>query len=142
MAKFPEMDRSAKDLTETFTLFREHLELFLQDGGVTEGPKQATKIKLALGNQGLWRLNTSGMSEEEKKDPLKIWKLFSDQLTMKVNFRIHRLELLKYHQRSDENLDQFVSRCREKAAKCDFSAEELAEHIIELVICSIPTEAF
>ena len=105
MGKFQEMDWSAKDLTETFTLFREHMELYLQYSGVTEGPMQATKIKLALGNKGLQRLNASRLSDEDKKDPMKIWMLFSDQLTVKVNFRIHRLELMKYCQRSDENLD-------------------------------------
>ena len=52
--------------------------------------KQAIKIQIAVGTEGLQRLNASTVTDEDKKDPTKIYKLFDDQLDIKVNFRIHR----------------------------------------------------
>jgi len=140
MAKFPEFDWKAKDLSEQLTLFKERMELYLLDGGIADEVKKATKIKLAIGDEGLRRINASGMSADDKKNPVKIWKLLTDQLKTQVNYRIHRLEMMNFRQKSDETLDQFVHRCREKATDCDFRDEELAERIMELVICSTPME--
>ena len=50
--------------------------------------KQAIKIQIAVGTEGLQRLNTSTLTDEDNKDPTKIYKLFDDQLGIKVNFRI------------------------------------------------------
>ena len=46
-----------------------------------------------MGIEGLQRLNASTLTDENNKDPANIYKLFDDQLDIKVNFRIHRMEL-------------------------------------------------
>lgn len=63
------------------------------------------------------------------------------QLKLNVNFRIHTLHLMQYRQKPDENIDDFVTRARTLAQKCQFTDEELNEHLIELIIVSTPHDA-
>ncbi|XP_033105044.1 uncharacterized protein LOC117107452 [Anneissia japonica] len=95
MTRYPEMNWKAIDLAEEFTLFKQRKELCLIDNEVTEAAKQAIKIKIALGNEGLRKINTSGLSGTDQEDPTKICEIFDNQLKVKVNFRIHRLELMR-----------------------------------------------
>ena len=46
------------------------------------------------------------------------------------------------YQTQSETLDEFVTRCRTQALKCDFEATELEARIIEQIIASTPIEAF
>ena len=55
--------------------------------------KRAVKIQIAVGNEGLKRINISTLDEEGQKDPAKLYKLFEHQLDVHLNFRIHRMEL-------------------------------------------------
>ena len=142
MARFPEMNWNVSNVAEEFKLFQQRTELCLLDNNITDAKKQATKIKISLGNEGLKRINASGLSTAEQDEPKKLWSLFEDQLKVKVNFRIHRLELMRYKQRSDESIDEFVNRCRTKARECEFKADELCERLVELVISSTPIEAY
>ncbi|KAL5004373.1 hypothetical protein ScPMuIL_017829 [Solemya velum] len=104
--------------------------------------KASCEIEIAVGNEGLRRINSSGLSDEDKNDPGKLFKLFKDQLKISVNFRIRRLEFLRLRQHKGETLDEFVNRCRTKAKDCDFTDEELDERVIELVIASTDIELF
>ncbi len=141
-SKYPKMHWDATDLSEEFKLFKQRMELTLLDNKVTDKPTQARKIQLAVGNKGLRTINDSGLSTEDVKDPAKLWKIFEDQLSISINFRIHRLELMQYKQGKTERIDDFVNRCRNKATYCDFRPEETAERIVELVIASTPFEQF
>lgn len=136
MPKFPEMDWSKADLPEEYCLFKQRMLLCLEDQGVTDKKKMAVKVKIAIGTEGLKRLNTSDLTDEDKEDPAKLWTLLGEQLKTNVNFRIHRMELMRYRQKTDESLDAFVVRCRDKAKYCEFVAEDLSERIVELVISS------
>ena len=49
---------------------------------------------------------------------------------------------MDYRQRSEESVDDFVTRARTQALKCEFEESELEERIIELMIASTPIEAF
>ncbi|XP_071477891.1 uncharacterized protein [Diadema antillarum] len=142
MAKFPEMNWSTSNVADEFKLFRQRTELCFLDHNIVDPIKQATKIKIAVGNEGLRKINASGLSTDDQNNPAKLWNLFEDQLKVKVNFRIHRLELMRYRQKPGESIDEFVNRCRSKAVECDFKADELCERLVELVIASTPIEAF
>ena len=107
--KFPEMNREATDLSEEFKLFKQRMELVLVDQDVTNEKKQAIKIKIAVGNEGLRRINASGLSETDKDKPQELWKLLEAQLKVNINFRVHRLELMRYRQKKDEGIDEFVT---------------------------------
>jgi len=142
MAKYPELNWQSHNISEEFKLFKQRMTLTFTDNEVNDKAKQSVKIKLAVGNEGLQRINTSGLSDADQDDPDKLWKLFEDQLKVKVNYRVHRLEFSQYRQQTNENLDTFVNRCRSKAKDCSFTAPELDERIIELVIASTPFEQF
>ena len=140
MSKYPEMNWKGPDLLAEFKIFKQRMTLVLQDQEVTNLTKKAIKIKIAVGGEGLRRLNTSGLSEEDLEKPDKIWATIEAQLKVNVNFRIHRLELMRYRQGPEENIDGFVTRCRDKARECDFAEAELQERIMELVIATTPCE--
>ena len=93
-----------------------------------------------VGTEWLQRLNAPTLTVEDKKDPTKIYNLFDDQLDIKVNFRIHRMELMTFRQNEHETTDEFVNRARHKGSLCDFGEPELVERIIELIIASTPHE--
>ena len=69
------------------------------------------------GDEGLRRLNVSGLTDAEKRRPEKIWQFFESQLKKNINFRINRLNLMRYAQQPKENIDQFVTRSRTLALK-------------------------
>lgn len=47
------------------------MELVCEDNKITENANIARKIKIGIGDQGLRRLNASGVSSEDIKDPEK-----------------------------------------------------------------------
>ena len=136
------MNWNNTDVPEEFKLFKQRMELCLQDNDVQDPKKQAIKIKIAVGNEGLRRINASGLSNDDQENPALLWSTLEGQLKVKLNFRIHRLELMRYRQHSGETIDEFVNRCRSKAKECDFTENELSERVTELVIASTPNEAF
>jgi len=93
------MDWVCPDLAETFMLFKQRMTLMLADEVVNTPGKQVVKIQIAIENEGLKRINASTLTDEDKQDPEKLFKLFEDQLNTSVNFRIHRMDLVTYRQR-------------------------------------------
>ncbi|CAM1302408.1 Uncharacterised protein r2_g1227 [Pycnogonum litorale] len=142
MAKIPEFQWDVSEVAEEFKIFKQRMELHFEDQGIEDEAKQAIKIKIYVGSEGLRRLNASGLTNSDMKVPAKIWDIFDQQLKIKVNFRIHRLEFLQYRQNKEETLDDFVTRCRTKGRECDFSTEELQERILKLVMVSTSCEPF
>ena len=140
MAKYPTMDWVGENIAESFKMFKQRMSLILLDENIVDPAKQAIKIQIAVGTEGLQRLNASTLTDEDKKDPTKIYKLFDDQLNIKVNFRIHRMELMTFRQNENETTDEFVNRARHKGSLCDFGESELVERIIELIVASTPHE--
>ena len=141
-AKYPSMNWDASDVAETFTLFKQRLLLVCEDNEVTDDSKIARKIKISVGEEGLRRINASGLSAVDQKKPERLWDLFEKQLRVAVNFRIERLNLMQYRQKSSESLDAFVTRARTQGLRCEFTDPELQERIIELVIASTPIAEF
>ena len=138
----PQMNWMESDLAEQLTLFKQTMNLYLADEEIVDNEKKSLKIQRGVGIEGLKRLNASGLSEVEIKNPENIWKFFEDQLNTDVNFRVHRLHLMRYRQTASENLDDFITRARKLAKKCQFSEDELNERLMELVIASTPHDGF
>ena len=80
--------------------------------------------------------------DAEKKTADKLWAFFESQLKISVNFRIHRPNLMQFRQRQDESHDDFVTRARNMANKCQFTEEEPNERLIKLIIVSTPYDCF
>ena len=108
----PTMDWSDPDLSEAFSLFKHKMSLYLEEEEITDAAKQARTICLGVGDEGLKRLNDSGLSDAEKKRPDKLWEFYESQLELDMNFRIHRLHLMQYRQKPGEGIDDFVARVR------------------------------
>ena len=138
----PKMDWTEPDLAEAMALFKQKIELYVEDQEITDPIAIARKIRIGSGNEGLKRLNASGLKPDDLKDPKKLWTFFENQLKVHVNFRIHRLQLMKFTMKSGESIDDFVSRSRTLALKCQFSDDELTERIIELLIANTPHDLF
>ena len=85
------MDWVGENIAESFKMFKQQMTLILIDENIVDPAKQAIQIQIAVGIEGLQRINASTLTDEDKKDPAKIYKLFDDQLDIKVNFRIHRI---------------------------------------------------
>ena len=138
------MDWAHKPLAEAFTTFRARMDLYLEDQNVTDAGKQATKIKIALGDEGMRRILTSGLTDAQAKDPKQVYDLIESQLdpSIQVSFRVHRLEFANTRQHAGETTSDFICRLREKAGKCDFPVDELNERLIEQLVLSTPTEDF
>ena len=138
----PSMTWSGSDPGDDFALFKQKMELYLEDEGITDDAAMARKICRGIGDDGLRRLNASGLSNVEKRDPDQLWNFFEGHLKTKVNFRIHRLQLMHFCQKADEMLDDFMTRARTQALKCDFTEEERDERLLELIIASTPYDNF
>lgn len=143
-SKMPMMDWKHQPLSESFKAFKARMELFLLDHEVTDATKQAIKIRIAIGDEGMRRVLASGLSGDEQKVPDNIWTLLEGQVdaSVKINFRVHRLEFGQIRQKSGETISDFVSRLREKATRCEFIAAELNERLIEMIILSTPIDDF
>ena len=142
MSKYPSMNWNAPDVADTFKLYKQRLLLVCEDNDVTENERIPRKIKIAVGDEVLRRLNASGLWDVEQKNPAKLWSLFETQLKVAVKCRIHRLSLMQYRQKEDESLDEFVTRARTQAQMCEFEDKEMQERIIELVIAGTKMEVF
>ena len=131
----PMLDWSSPNIVEAFKLFQQRMELYftVKKTDITEQP---ATILLATGDEGLRRYNSWGLSDDDKKDPKKIFKNFIEQLEPAENHRVCRLQLSHYQQHPEESTDDFVNRCKLLANKCQFIAEEYDERIIELIIAS------
>lgn len=139
--KPPVMDWSSHNIPESFRLFKQRMELYFTIKSFKPEEKVAT-ILLASGEEGLKRFNGWDLTAEEKADANIIWKKFLDQIEPADNFRISRLKLSTLRQRSDESLDDFISRCKHLANKCDFSKDELQQRLIEIIIAATPIAEF
>lgn len=137
----PMMNWSGPDLSEAISLFKQKMCLYIEDEKIVDEAKRVRKICRGIGDEGVKRLNASRLSEENEKKLEELWKFFEGQLKMNVNFRIHRLHLMQYRQRPEENIDDFMTKARTLALKCQFTDEELNECLIELIIASTPHDA-
>lgn len=121
-------------VADALRMYKQKMTLVCEDNEVTEPAAIARKIKIGLGDEGLRRLNASGLTEQQLQTPTAIWQFLERNLQVSVNFRIQRLLLMQMRQRSDETLDDFVTRARTHALRCEFTDDELKERIIEIVI--------
>ena len=72
--KMPTMNWGHKPVADAFRAFKARTEMYLEDQNVNDRHKQATKMKIALGDEGMIRILASGLSDDDKKDPNAVWK--------------------------------------------------------------------
>lgn len=67
------MNWSEPDLSEAISLFKQKMSLYLEDEEISDEHKQAREICRGIEDEGLQRLNASGLSEDDKKVPANLW---------------------------------------------------------------------
>ena len=127
----PIMDWTIRPLSEALKIFKARIALYFEDQDISSEERQATKIKIATGDEGMKRILNSGMMMEDQRKPGKLWKLLEEEVdfTVTISFPVHRLEFSNTRQK-DETTQQYISRLREKATKCLFDPYELNERLI------------
>ena len=91
---------------------------------------QDTKT-MALVQYYSWTWEDAG----DEVKPTKIWAKFEKHLAPKVKYRLARFQLQDFRQGPEESIDNFIARCRNKAAKCKFrDTEETEVRLIEQLI--------
>ena len=140
----PYMDWKHSPLSEAFHTFRARMDLYFADIDLTDKAKQAIKIKISLGDEGMRRILASGISAADSAVPDKLYELIEGQVdaSVRINYRVHRLEFSTLRQQPAEPISDFISRLREKASKCQLPEDELSERIIEMIVLSTPFEEF
>ncbi|CAE1292604.1 unnamed protein product [Acanthosepion pharaonis] len=95
-------------------------------------------ILLAAGEEGLRRYNSWSMTDDDRKDPQKYslpsWSSSNRQPTT----AFLDSNSANTNKKPTETTDIFVNRCRLLAKKCDFTADEVNERLVELLIASTP----
>ena len=72
-AEYPTFDWNSLNLTESVKLFQQQCNLMF-DVKEIKKEKQVSHILLLMGQEGLKIFNSWGLSDDEAKDPGKIWK--------------------------------------------------------------------
>ena len=93
-------------------------------------------ILISSGTKGRDLIESKEISDEEKKDPSKVWTIFENHLVEKPNKWVQRIELQGMIQNDSESVEEFILRVRNKAENCCFSDastrdERLTEQIIK-----------
>ena len=136
------MNWQGPDVYENFKLFKQKMNIFFTLEKITDNAIKANHILAGIQDEGLRRFNSWGLTAEEQKNPETLYDKFDASLRSDINFRVNRLTLLHYRQRPDENIDDFVVRCKTLAQQCEFGDNELSEQIIGLVIASTKYDFF
>ena len=87
----------------------------------TDDKEKVSYILLWSGEKGLDMYNSwTFTKEDDKKKPDVIFEKFENQLEPKTSHRIHRYTLQGMRQEPHEPVDDFLSRIKNLAAKCQF----------------------
>ena len=128
------MDWEAGDPSVALTIFKQKCELYFSVKDI-KTEKQVDHILLFAGEPGLRFFNSWGLQGADAKDPKVVWEKFQTQIEPKTNFRVARLFLQRMKQEQNESFDDFISRCKLQAHKCNFRDDtEFNERIIEQAI--------
>ena len=135
----PRMNWLAADLPTEFRSFKQYCELiFSGPFRDKEQAERVTYILLWVGQEGLRMYNTWDLTDVERQNINIIWTRFTAMIEPKSNFRLNRFHLQKFKQSSTETADEFMTRCKTQARKCQFrDAVETEERLIEQLILGV-----
>ena len=133
----PQMDWNAPDPITAFAKFKQKCQLMfssvLKD---TDDEEKVSYILLWSGEKGLDIYNSwTFTKQEDKKKPAIIFERFENQLEPKTSYRIHRYTLQGMRQEQCEPVDNFISRLKNLAAKCQFRDKaEVEDRVLDQLI--------
>ena len=132
----PKMDWEATNLPDELARFKQYCSLIFTGPFADLSDKERVSyILLWIDRQGVDIYNSWSLPDSDKEKPDVIWDRFEKHLAPKVNYRLARFQLQQLVQKSNEPVDDFITRCRNQAAKCKFrDATEVADRLIEQII--------
>ena len=121
---------------QSFKSFRRYCELILKTPTyVTKTPEDRVNyILLWLGPQGVQVFDSWTITAAQRQDPDYIWDAFQRFFEPKSNFRLSRFMLRDMKQSQNESADEFYTRLREQAQKCNLSAAQMDDNILDQLI--------
>ena len=123
----PTFNWKSSDQIHAWETFKAKAELWLA-GEKVDPTIQYTKIVIMLGDEGLSRWKKFNMSDEDKKDPEKVFKEFRDSFGKDVSYRTARATLYKnFRQHQDENNAELDIRLSSLINDCNFPSEEITK---------------
>ena len=130
------MNWSEPDLVDTFSLFKQRMNLYFNVHNIKNDKKLDTML-LSIGLPGLQIYNSWTLSGSENTIE-NVWYKFDDHLQPQSNRWLARLHLQQTRQRPEESVDSFVSRVRLQAKKCGTrDTREFNDRVIETIISGV-----
>jgi len=93
--------------------------------------EQSNHIILYADTPGQEMIEASNLTEEDMKDPDKVWDALQTQVKPKTNEYVDRLRLRRFIQRESESCDEFINRCEAQAKRCKFTETEHESRVME-----------
>ena len=82
--------------------------------------------------------NTWDLTDDARKKLSVLWNGFARMIEPKTNYRLNRFNLQRYRQAEHESVDEYMTRCKLQAKKCNFrDAIETDERLIEQLTVGI-----
>ena len=131
------MDWDALDPITAFARFKQKCHLMFSSAlKDTNDEGKGSDILLWSGEKGLDIFNSwTFTKEEDKKKPANIFEQFENQLEPKTSDRIHRYTLQGMRQEQCEPVDDFISRLKNVATKCQFRDNaEVKDRVLDQLI--------
>ena len=91
-------------LSESFKGFKTRLNLYFTHQEISNDTRQTMKLQMTVGDEAMWHIQSSSVSEDDKNDTKIISELFEGQLNGSVDISswVHCLEFQTLHQKSEE----------------------------------------
>ena len=126
----PKFDWKAQDQIRAYDQFQAKAKLWLA-GEKTEPELQYTKIVLMLGDEGLSRWTKFKLSEDDQKDPEKVFKAFRDSLGSEESFHTARAKLYTFRQQKGETVNELDIRLSRLIDECKFPEPEAISQFLK-----------
>ena len=82
--------------------------------------------------------NTWDLTDDARKKLSVLWNGFARMIEPKTNYRLNRFNLQRYRQAEHESVDEYMTRCKLQAKKCNLrDAIETDERLIEQLTVGI-----
>ena len=82
--------------------------------------------------------NTWDLTDDARNKLSVLWNGFARMIEPKTNYRLNRFNLQRYRQAEHESVDEYMTRCKLQAKKCNFrDAIETDERLIEQLTVGI-----
>ena len=114
------MNWDNQDTSEAMTMFKQQMQMVFRRKKITDKQDQADEILLRVGEIGLRKFNSWGLTAKDAADPDVIWEKFEEYGNTCHNFQLAGLQIITMRQNENEPIDEYMMRTRIQAKKCKY----------------------